>query len=223
MPISITNLGQNSASAAASITLTNLTVPAGALIVVSVVDFAGALGSGVTDGASNTYNRPTSISDGAGGIAAIYFAYKCNALSNQTITYTKGDSVNGALMTCCYATGIYRGSNPNDTAVNATNSAAQTATPSVTAGTPTQSGELVIGCLAWNNAGNGTFTQESGWSTPSTQCDAFNISLATGSIINPSDLSWGPTVASMGAPYMMELLGFRNDSPKGGNMPMLGW
>lgn len=164
MPYSLTSIGTHNAGSGTtgSITVPAGGVPAGACIVVGVVEQGtNTIGSGVTDTAGNTYTliKPA-VANGTNCVGAVYRCWNCKALvSGNTITYTAHNSSDSNAESACYITGVDNTADPLDSAV--VNSATgSSAAPTITSGTPSQSGELMMGFLLWNALGT-TFTQDS--------------------------------------------------------------
>lgn len=160
--IAVTDLGTGSNSAGATLALTSLTVPAGALIVVLVTENTSASAGTCADGASNTYAVPSGGSvalPSSNGFVQIFRAYNVSALTNQSITYTKQTSGRACAISAFYVTGIQTSGDPVDASVTATASGTSSA-PAATTGTPSQIGTLLVMGVGWENASAGTaFTQ----------------------------------------------------------------
>jgi len=160
----VTNVGTNeNGSGNATVTLTGATVPAASLIIVVVVENTTTAVLGTVGDTVNTYSSITPI-HATGVTIGIFYAPNAS-LSGGTITYTKNASTHVAAVSAVYSSNIAT-SSPLDSAVTATATGASAA-PTVTSGSPAQSGELFIGALGWSN-GTATFTQDSGngWSSP---------------------------------------------------------
>ncbi len=228
-PFTTTHIATASASAATTMVMTVPAggVPVGSLIAVCSFDGGGAENT-VTDSAGNTYRKVASIIAVGSMTANMFYAWNCAVLtSGQTITVAKATSTDGAAATAFYATGVMNTSDPLDTAVTNSKTATQTGTPTITSGTPTQIGELIVGSLIWNNGGVITFTQMSNWSTPPNQSDAFSWSVVGGNTVNASlsPQTYNPTVGAMSSSYGMIIAGFKAaaaGAKSGFNMPMMG-
>ncbi len=163
--VTVVDLGSNAGVSGATISLSNLTVPAGVLIVVLTAEATSGSAGTLADGGSNTWSTATSgAMSGAAGFGTFFYVANCNAINNGLITYTRQTSGRSASLTAFYVTGIAT-STPLDTAVTAT-TAVNSATPTVTSGTPTQSGNLVIGACAYGNASSRTLTNTGAFVTP---------------------------------------------------------
>ena len=163
--VTVTDLGSNSNSSGATLTLTSVTIPAGALIVV----IASEVTSGSAGICADNVNTPYSVAasgamSGAAGFGTIFYFANAGAVSAGTITYTKQTSGRICSISAFYVTGIAT-STPLDTAVTAT-TAVNSATPTVTGGVPTQSGNLTIGACAYSNPSARTLTNTGSFVTP---------------------------------------------------------
>lgn len=169
MAVAVTNIGTATGSTATiAVTVPAGGVPSGSLIFVCAVDKASSAGGSIADTAGNTYTLISSVSlngSAANGTLRTYYCKNCVGLSSgNSITLTKVDAIFSAAMSAMYATGIDITA-PLDTAVTAS-STGNTSTPTVTSGTPSQSGELFIAVAG--QGGTITFTQDSAhnWVAP---------------------------------------------------------
>lgn len=230
MSISVTNLGVASNSAGGTLALTGLTVPAGSLIVVIAAEENGTGANGsVSDGTNNYSVANTASGFGAVGSGRVFFA-PAAALTNGTITYTKGGpAISNTCLSAFYATGIAQ-SSPLDSAVTATGSGgsnAGTTTINITSGTPKQYGELFVGCYMAVNAPP-TFTLDAGdgWATPPNKTNTGVTAVAGGSQVNGATslatVAFKPTQSGGGPNYFWSavILGFLPDAPKPNNQAM---
>lgn len=225
MAIAVTALGSNnSGSGVANVACSAANVPAGSLIVAFVYEGGGTVTSGsIQDLAGNTYTQALTT----GGQDCVYYCGNCLAMAGSGyIQYNKSNSANGAIISAFYATGIQKIANPRDTAVDAYNSQTQTANPTVTSGTPTVPGELIVCSASWQNGGTNGFTQATGaWGNLPADVAGVGIELAGGWQVNAGKtaLTWTPTVAAMTAPYYAHAIGFKPPPVAVGfNMPMMG-
>lgn len=201
MAISVTNIGVGSNSAGATTTITAVTVPAGACIIVGVEEASSQTTAGtVTDG-SNTYSQASATllhpnATQANGFGMLYYSNTVLALSGGTITYTKKTSAVRAVTTAFYATGLATG-DPRDTGVF-NHAAGSSTTPSVTSNAASVAGDLFVALLCTSN--NPTFTQDTthGWATPPTASDAAGASVMGGNQVNAgtSAITFSPTITS---------------------------
>lgn len=155
--IGITDLGTANNSSGATVAL-SLTCPGGSLVVVCVNEAtATSAGSSSLSDGTNTYTAGPSVAlGGSQGFAQTFYHYYATAQSGLTLTYTKATSGHTCAMAGLFATGV-ASSTPLDSAVSAT-AAGTTTSPTVTSGTPSQSGDLIIGFAAWGGASARTLT-----------------------------------------------------------------
>ena len=193
----VTELGSVSNTAAATVTITGVNIPAGSLIYISSVEQSNSVTASVTDTAGNTYINFDSggiTPLGTDGQCATFYAFNSKALVGGTITYTKAVSAHATIISGLWATNIII-TDPVDQANGPSASAGGPSTnPSADypQSNPTQlitAGELLISSVFWGAGVGDTFTQDntSGpWSAPSGAVDGTNgIGLATGWMINP--------------------------------------
>lgn len=215
--MTVTAIGHNgTAGGTSTVTVTGVTVPAGALICVLVEEGLTTTLGTISDGSSNSYVgislKQNNNNGGTSGTGNIYYVKNSAALNNATITYTKAGS-GSACISALYATGIDT-VNPLDTAVTAT--AAGTGTsPSVTSGTPSQAGELFISGVTWPGATGDAFTQDSGhnWVAPFTYEHTVSFSnCAGGNQVNSGTgtITFAPTIPSHG--WAAFVVGFKQAS-----------
>ena len=155
--IGVTDLGTSSNAAGATLTLTSVGCPAGSLVVVMVNEAtATSAGTSSLSDGTNTYTAGPSVAlGGSQGFAQTFYHYYAGAQSGLTLTYTKATTGHTCCLSGLYASGI-ASSTPLDSAVSAT-AAGTSTTPTVTSGTPSQSGDLIIGYGAWGGASAQTF------------------------------------------------------------------
>jgi hypothetical protein len=172
MAIRVIDIGTASGTAGATVTITGVTIPAGALIFIAAFEknTNGSFGN-FTDTASNSYfgaDVSTTSAGTSGGTFVSQYAFNASAINNGNITYTKATSGVFTALTAFYATGILRTSDPLDS--NAANGTTGTSTtPSITSVSPLSvSGELVVGFLAWVAGAGDTYIQDTanGYITP---------------------------------------------------------
>lgn len=188
-----TSLGVNASTTGATVTLTGCTVPAGALIVVCVMDNAAVAGS-VAD-TLNSYALASSVVVNAANILQAFYAYNVTALSSGTITYTKHTSGATAVISAFYITGELTGSTPLDLVTLPTSGTSTS--PSITSGTPTVSNEFFVGFIGTPTAGV-TLTQDvtHAWQNFPVIENA-NNTIAGGSFVNAGSgaLTYAPTLS----------------------------
>lgn len=161
-------------------------VPAGSLI--RVAAFGGqSTGAGtVSDTAGNSYTLRTSAHPNgvtADGTLQLFECPNCLALSSgNTIKYTTGSGSSNIFLECAYATGVAT-SSPNDSGATNTATGSST-TPSVTSGSPAQSGEVFFATVMFF-ANVASPTQPSGWTGLTTESNGtVNETLTSGYIVN---------------------------------------
>lgn len=167
MAISVTDIGSNGNSTGATVAVTIPAggVPSGAVIVVVTGEGSGvnfSTGGSMSD-TVNTYSQITHLNNGTNlGYGVMWHADNVSALTSaNSITWTKQTSGDVGVISAFYATGV--SASPLDTAVTAS-TAASTSTPSITSGTPSVAGELIVGGLTGTPASNGTLTFTNGGS-----------------------------------------------------------
>jgi hypothetical protein len=204
----VTNVGTNAnGTGNATVTVTGATVPAASLIIVAVAEGGAAAIGTVSDGV-NTYSASPTV--GVTSKFAIFYAPNAS-LSGGTITFTKNGSTHNAAMTVAYASNIAT-SSPLDTAVTVSTTATSS-TPTVTSGTPAQSGELFIGVIGWTNSA-AIFTQDSGngWAAPPNNSGATGAeAIAGGSQVNvgTGTKTYAPTFSGA-ASLVEQVVGFQH-------------
>lgn len=162
MTISTIAVANDIAGATVAATVPVGGVPAGAVICVVVCDRSISSPAGsVTDTAGNTYaavDGQTLDTDTSKGFLRIFYAFNVSALvSGNTITYTKAVSGSAASISCLQITGVDTVA-PLDTGATA-KARGNSATPSVTSGTPHGEADAIIGAIGIQGS-SGTFTQD---------------------------------------------------------------
>jgi hypothetical protein len=209
MSVTVTNIGSNSGTAISTLVVTVPAggVPAKAHIVVCIADngSSGAGGS-VTDTAGNTYlgagNNGGNIynvnSAGATKVTAAVFRERTGLALNQndTITYTLTTGATAADMSAFYVTGLANVGSDN-VSFNNTTATGNSATPSVTSGTPRDFGEFCVGIVGAATVVS-TFTQDStnaAWASPPGQISLAGPVLVGGNVVNvgKTALTYAPT------------------------------
>lgn len=218
MPISVTNIGENGiTSSANTVTLSSVTVPSGALIAVGTSDSSNASSGGtLSDGGTNTYTSIVSkaLNNSSGqGFSQVWYSNNVSALSGATLTYTFASTSKTGCLSALYATGI-AASNALDTAVTAS-ATGNSASPSVTSGTPAVAGELFLAWVGYTGINGQSYTQDSthNWATPfanfnsttsNTKCGGGGnqVNAGTGTIV------FAPTLGS-GQAWAAFVVGFK--------------
>jgi hypothetical protein len=192
----VVDLSTNQTSAGATVTITNIYVPAGALIVVLASEVTSASAGTCSDGTNGAYSTATSgaMSTAAGFGTLFYFQNSAN-LTNATITYTKQTSGRAASIAALYVTGAATASALDSAFTNT--SAVNSASPTVTsAAAPAGSGEVIIGACAYSNAAAKTlantgsfitpFSNQTGQSTASVGGGHINVGGSLSATFNPT-------------------------------------
>lgn len=227
MAISVTTLGTVADSTGTGATLA-LAVPgggcpAGALIFVGVAEGNAATfaaGCTIVDDAGNTYTSIAGATcSGVSDFGQIFYAKNVAALTAaQNITVTKQNSGDRLWISALYATGVDTVA-PLDTAVTTTATPGSTTTPSVTSGTPVQSGELFVGFIA-QQQNTQLFAQDTvnGWAAPPDMIGftAVNLGSAFACIAGGNQVNAGtgtktfaPVTAPVGARTAIFIAGFK--------------
>ena len=184
--------------------ITSVTASVNDLVVVSG-SIVKSAGSGVTvslsDSAGNTYTVIKGYASGPACIGFIGWAYITSSLSAGTITV----SISGGANWSSAEAGASKvkgaaSSTTEDTSARATTNAAASTSPTITSGTPTNSGEIFF--CTYANAGStaDTFTEDSthSWTnlyaktgtTSSTFSQSYEINSGSGTLIhNPTTTS----------------------------------
>lgn len=238
MAISVTTLGTAADTVGTGATLA-LSVPvggcpAGAMIFVGIGEGSAATfaaGATIADDAGNTYTSIAGATcSGVSDFGQIFYAKNVSALTvAQNITVTKQNSGDKLYISALYATGIDTVA-PLDTAVTASATPASTTSPTVTSGTPGQSGELFIAFIA-QQQNTQLFTQDSGngWAAPpdmigytSTNLGSAFVSIAGGNQVNAGSgtKTFNPTTSPVGARTAIFIAGFK---AAGGSSATTGW
>ena len=200
-PPVITNIGTNLNNSGATLTITGVTVPAGALIFVGICEYASGdntTGGTVADGVNaGNYAAGTALANGDNpsyiqyrGFGRYHYIANSSALSSATITYTKNTSGSAAVMSAFYVTGIAAVS-PLDTAVSASNNDSTSTNPlfTLTSGTPSVSGELFVALVTTD--GGSWFAQDTAnsWATPPVL--VYNTLNGTGQVAGGTQINAG--------------------------------
>lgn len=166
MAVSVTDLGTAGSTSSATLTIP-ATVPSGATLIVCIADRNATIGSqAVSDPVNGSYSLITSKLSGTNDLGSIYYFPNSNSLSSQNITIHTAASSSCAV-TAFYATGL--ATSPLDSSVTASNSATSGGSITITSGTPSQSGDLIVAMTSFNPGSGSTsslISQAAGWSNP---------------------------------------------------------
>ena len=212
MAITVTNINTQVTTSGSAVTITAVTVPAGACIIMCWGD-SNTVGSSPTFGDThNTYVLAKSQNvdnTNADGMCGVHYVANATALSSGTITCTPATS-GGGTYSAFYATGVAL-SSPLDTTVTASAFGSSTS-PSVTAANaPAVANSLILGFVGVDGA-IVTFTQDSAhaaYATPPTKqsnSGSPNAGLVGGTVVSSSKLTYAPTIGNH--PWTAIILGF---------------
>jgi hypothetical protein len=221
--ISITDLGTANNAAGATITLTAVTVPAGATIVVVTTEAATTVGT-LSDGGTNTYTNTQSQVINAVSIGVVWRKENASALSNATFTYTKHTSGSKACISAFFITGVPTSSVLD---LNTTPTTGSSTSPSITSAAPANANELFVGIVCWEGTAT-TFTApaSTNWTTgPLTSsltqttaqqagCTLYNISAST--------VTFAPTLGAT-QQWAAFLLSFKGTTSPAGWSGITAW
>jgi hypothetical protein len=199
LPVVVTNIGSNTGVVVNTVVVT---VPAGGVpaqshIVVCVSDNStGGVTGSVADTAGNTYvdrGHQANNNANANGVGGIFTATTGLPLNNgDTITYTLAQTSKSAAVAAFYATGVR-----NDLAPLIQSAAGSSTSPSVTSGTPSETGVLFVGMVSGQTV-IASFTQDStnaAWASPPGQVSLAAPPLGGGNVVNAAAtaLKYNPT------------------------------
>src|SRR5512143_501451 len=225
MALAVTNIGTATGTAGATLTITlgaGVSVPTGSVVVVGVSEFSttstaagtvtlNVVGSSVfTERVSRAHNNV--ITNGVGGVFDVWNSAAIS--SGSIITYTRNVSASDAAITAFYVTGIQSSADPYDANVGNSNFGNSTA-PTVTSGSPTNSGELFVG-LVTKNSTISTYTQatSTAWTNTPAPVTATRTgaAIAGGYVIHTSTgtLAFSPTINT--GTWAAFVVGYKSDT-----------
>ena len=210
----ITNLGfGHSASGSVAVTVGAACAIGDTVFVIANSD--GTNVPGVTDSGSNTWTQIGSTlnlnGSSANGNATLWYSVLTTGLTSGVSTITNTTSGAGSTqLNCSKITGLSAA--PLDTAVTAT-ATGTGASPTVTSGTPAQSGECFVAGVSYRTSA--TFTQDTGngWAAPPnlgpTGTSGPTISIGGGSQLNSGSgtKTFAPTIGAV--TYAIYVVGFK--------------
>lgn len=176
-------------------TLSTLTVPAGALILVVLMDSEGSccLPVSVADSAGNTYTALTTVPNSSTNLQTKAF-YTCNAaaLSSGTITGTFATS-DPVLKTmhASYTTGIATASCADN---QPTPTAATSTSPSITTGALAQADEIVFGYVGVESGSSVVFTEGAGFTQVSQTAPSDLLNVAYDIVAATTAVTYAPSM-----------------------------
>lgn len=195
-----TSIGSKSdATGATTRTITNVNVPAGAMIFVLMADSEGVnipAGTPVTDTAGNTYVAGTQFGNGLSSDnlrTKCFYCLNATAMSNGTITATFATS-DAILKTvhAAYVTGILT-SGASDVEVNNKNT---NTNPTVSTGTLAQAKSVIFGVCSIESGSSVVFTEDTtnGWTQLSQTGVSDKINLAAQVVSSTASKTYAPTL-----------------------------
>ncbi len=197
--ISVVNIGTNTGATGATLVISSVTVPAGALILVGTTENNVTAPGTVANSAGDTCTQANSAAMNGSNVAgwgAIFYCANSAGMSGGTITYTRNTSGRNVAMSAFYATNLAASpldQNPTPTVGASTN-------PSVTSGTLSSTGELVVGMVSIGSLGGlDGFTRNGSFVVP------FNDALITTNVATrggnfvysgTAPVTWAPVITS---------------------------
>ena len=190
---------------------TNVVVPANALIIL----FFNARGTNAStetfsggDGGDTFTSKPCVGTTNTNFSGVLYAVSAGGLASGATITFSLVSGLNATdiQFTGAYATGGLT-SSPEDTSVAACNSGTATISPTVTSGTPSQSGDLIVSSYA-NFATGFTFIEDATWTATFSASDS-NAGVAGAYINNAGSGTKTRSPVSDSTAYAMNTVGFK--------------
>jgi hypothetical protein len=198
---SISDFGTSNNTAGATLSpafASTFTVPAGALIVVAVLEATATTPGTLSDGVNTYTTGPSQLMNGGAGILQIFYCANCSAVTGGTLTYTKNTSGHNTSLSAFYVTGIAT-SSPLDTAFTAS-TPTTTATITLTSGTPSAQGLFVMAIAGFIGSPQNWSGAPTPWTNPPIATTATGAEIMGGSIIyeGTAPLSW-PAISWTGA------------------------
>ncbi len=198
MAISVTNIGVATNTMGLSSSISSVTVPSGAEIIVAAAQDTNAIGT-VSDSVSNTYTKITDLTDGNGNRLGMFYAENVTALSSGTITYNKNGTVGSTQVTAFYATGLAASGSLDSGATASASGSGASVTATATSGSPAGGGELFVGISMMSSTAftSGPTQSSGGWSTPFNN-PGLSVQLIGGNLVNAGSgtEAYSPTAAS---------------------------
>ena len=219
VPIPVaTSIGTNTSTTGTTVAISvGSTLPVGTLVVIFAAERSSTIGGSVADSQSNSYTATTgqfNNNSGPAGWGRMWYSSITTQLtSSDSITFTKQGNNDTVAVTAFSATNIAT-SSPLDTSVTDHITGSGT-TPSVSSGSPSQSGELFIACLSVQSGTPG-YSQDTfhNWATPPNGA-AVGAGLNAASVNGGSQVNSGtgtivfsPTIG--GAAYAAFTYGFKH-------------
>lgn len=196
-----TSIGfKSDATGVATRQITSVTVPAGALIVVLLVDSEGVeiptVGAPVADSAGNTYVAGTQFNNGASSNnlrAKFFYCENATAMTGGSITGTflTSDAVLKTIH-AAYVTGV-KLSGSADIEVSAKNTSAS---PSVATGTLAQAAEVIFAACTVEGGSSTSLTEDAGFTNLSQTAVSDTINLAAKVVSATTSVTYAPTLGA---------------------------
>ena len=203
------DLGSSNNAAGATLTLTGVTVPANSLVCVSVSEAVAIVAGTLSDG-THSYTKITSeLMSTSVGIGVMFYYFYASPQSNLTLTYTKGGTGDKCSMAAVYATGI-NVTTPLDSAVTAV-AQSTSATPTITSGVPTQSGDLIVVMVAYDYSSGEALTNPAPFAVPFDNVTAQTAAQLGGGNLNVAGslaVTYAPTIAHAPTGAALIIAGF---------------
>ena len=203
------DIGSSNNAAGATLTLTGVTVPANSLVCVAVSEAVAVTAGTLSDG-TNSYTAITSeLMSTSVGIGVIFEFFYTGAQSNLTLTYTKGGTGDKCSMAAFYALGV-NGTTPVDSAVTAV-AQSTSATPTITSGVPTQSGDLIVAMVAYDYSSGEALTNAAPFAIPFDNVIAQTAAQLGGGNLNVAGslaVTYAPTIAHAPTGAALIIVGF---------------
>lgn len=196
MSFTVTNIGVNNAIGSTVSVTVGTTIPAGTDVIVCATDPNSGTGGTVSDSKSNTYTLIQREVLGGSASNGNGYAFRSNLttqlVSGDTITFHAAGSSLRPDISVFSVTG---GNGLDSGATAATTSSGFINNPSVTSGTPAQSGELFVGVIC--HQGTATLMQPAGgWTNPPNP-ELVGGSVDGGHLVNSgaSAVTYNPTLS----------------------------
>ena len=203
------DLGSSNNAAGATLTLTGVTVPANSLVCVAVSEAVAVTAGTLSDG-THSYTKITSeLMSTSVGIGVLFYYFYASPQSGLTLTYTKGGTGDKCSMAAFYATGI-NSTTPVDSAVTAV-AQSTSATPTITSGVPTQSGDLIVAMVAYDYSSAEALTNAGPFAAPFDNVTTQTTAQLGGGNLNVAGslaVTYAPTIAHAPTGAALIIAGF---------------
>ena len=187
-----------------------MTVPANSLVCVAVSEAVAVTAGTLSDG-TNSYTAITSeLMSTSVGIGVLFYYFYTSPQSGLTLTYTKGGTGDNCSMAAFYATGI-NSTTPVDSAVTAV-AQSTSATPTITSGVPTQSGDLIVAMVAYDYSSAEALTNAGPFAAPFDNVTTQTTAQLGGGNLNVAGslaVTYAPTIAHAPTGAALIIVGFK--------------